>query len=79
MSSSERAVGGIGRDRGLALGVTSVPTPAVRGAMTGCMCTVIPGVVCNAIADNLDGSLPNIAGFNKVARCVCAIDFEALV
>ena len=46
---------GISGDHGLALSVgklesTSISTPAVSRAITGSMCTGMPGVVCSAIA-----------------------------
>src|ERR1700730_13525138 len=60
---------------------TSISTPAVTSAMTGCMCCGMPGVVCSAIAVHTVsmscGAMPWPR--SKVSRGVGAVYFEALM
>ena len=59
---------------------TSISTPAVTRATTGCMCTGMPGVVCSAIAVQTRSMSRrrDVVGLQEVARGVGAVDLEAL-
>ena len=60
---------------------TSISTPAVTSATTGCMCCGMPGVVCSAIAVQtvVDVALGDAVAAQEVAGGIGAVDLEALI